>query len=111
MSETRNSRVLHQLEQTLRDRRDADAEDSYTARLIRSGETAIKRKIGEEAIEVALSQAGDKQGLRNEIADLLYHCLVLMVYNGLSLDEVLDELTRRMGASGLEEKRRRKAAP
>jgi phosphoribosyl-ATP pyrophosphohydrolase len=99
--------VLERIAETLESRRRADPASSYAASLFAGGEEAILRKVGEEAIETLLaSKQSDR--LVAEMADLWFHCLVLLTYRGLSPRAVLDELERREGSSGLDEKAARK---
>lgn len=101
--------ILQRLFETLEARKLATPESSYVARLFSKGEDAILKKIGEEATEVMLaSKSGDKTHLVHETADLWFHCMVLLAQHGLSPDEVLIELARREGMSGLAEKESRK---
>ncbi|MGA9665611.1 MAG: phosphoribosyl-ATP diphosphatase [Gallionella sp.] len=100
--------ILQRLSATLKARKLATPESSYVARLFSKGEDAILKKIGEEAMEVVLaSKSGDKTHLVHETADLWFHCMVLLAQHGLSPDDVLDELARREGVSGLAEKENR----
>ena len=97
--------TLTRLAETIAERRGADAGRSYVARLLAGGPPAIARKVGEEAVETviaALSQGPDE--LRDEAADLLFHLLVLLEARGVAFDDVLAELDRRDGVSGLAEK-------
>lgn len=97
--------TLHQLEQTIRQRRDADPAASYVARLTAKGRAKIAQKVGEEAVETVIAaMAGDRSGAVGESADLLFHLLVLLADLDISLDAVLDELDRREGVSGIAEK-------
>jgi phosphoribosyl-ATP pyrophosphohydrolase len=97
--------ILQKLTETLELRKHASPESSYVAKLFSKGEDAVLKKIGEEATEVILaSKAGDKNGLVYETADLWFHCMVLLAQHGLSTEDVLDELARREGVSGLAEK-------
>ena len=101
--------ILQRLAETLKARKLAMPESSYVARLFSQGEDAILKKIGEEATEVILaSKSGDKTHLVYETADLWFHCMVLLAQHGLSPDDVLNELARREGLSGLAEKESRK---
>ncbi len=101
--------ILQRLAETLRARKLAAPESSYVAKLFSNGEDAILKKIGEEATEVLLaSKSGDKTHLVYETADLWFHCMVLLAQHGLSVDDVLNELARREGLSGLAEKESRK---
>lgn len=97
--------MLERLEQTLKDRRASDPGESYVASLYAKGSRKIAQKVGEEAVETAMAVAGgDKKELVKEAADLLFHLLVLLEAEGLSLDDVVDELARREGISGHDEK-------
>ena len=87
---------LHQLEQLLAARKDADPESSYTASLYARGTKRISQKVGEEGVEVALAAtSGDKAELVCESADLIYHLLVLLQDQGLSMDDVINKLKER----------------
>ena len=87
---------------------------SYVARLLHKGPDAFLQKIGEEATETVmaakdLSHGSDPQHLVNEMADLWFHCMVALAHYGLSPADVINEVSRREGLSGLEEKALRKA--
>ncbi len=100
--------ILQRLTETLEARKQASPESSYVARLFSKGEDAILKKIGEEATETILAaKGGDKSHLVYETADLWFHCLVLLARHGLSADDVLNELARREGLSGIAEKESR----
>ena len=100
---------LQRLTETLTARKQAAPETSYVAKLFSKGEDAILKKIGEEATELILaSKEGDKTHLVYETADLWFHCMVLLAQHGLSAQDVLQELARREGLSGIEEKAKRK---
>ena len=91
-----------------------DPETSYVARLLRKGPDAFLKKIGEEATEVVmaakdLDHGGDPQKLVGEMADLWFHAMVALAHYNLSPEDVLQELSRREGLGGLEEKALRKA--
>lgn len=102
--------ILTRLGETLAQRRQADPESSYVARLYHQGEDAILKKISEEAAETLLaSKSGDKLHIVRETADLWFHSLVLLAYHGLGPDDVLAELRRREGISGIDEKAARGA--
>ena len=104
--------ILQRLTGTIAARKSAATESSYVAKLFSKGEDAILKKIGEEATEVLLAaKSGDKAHLVYETADLWFHCMVLLAQHGLSADDVLQELARREGVSGIEEKAGRKANP
>ncbi|MCC6303078.1 MAG: phosphoribosyl-ATP diphosphatase [Gammaproteobacteria bacterium] len=97
--------VLADLARVLEQRKQGDPETSYVARLYNKGLPAILKKVGEEATEVVI--AGQSEGddaLVREVADLWFHTLVLLAYRGLGPGEVLAELERRGGISGIEEK-------
>ena len=97
--------ILQRLTEMLEARKQASPESSYVARLLNKGEDAILKKIGEEATEVMLaSKGGDKTHLVYETADLWFHCMVLLAQHGLSAKDVLNELARREGLSGIAEK-------
>lgn len=102
------SDILKQLEQVLEERKSADPESSYVAKLNHKGLDAILKKVGEEATETVMAaKDGDADKLIYETADLWFHTLVLLSNQGLSSDDVLTELARRFGMSGLEEKSNR----
>ncbi|EGQ8177885.1 bifunctional phosphoribosyl-AMP cyclohydrolase/phosphoribosyl-ATP diphosphatase HisIE [Vibrio parahaemolyticus] len=87
---------LHQLEQLLAARKSADPDSSYTASLYASGTKRISQKVGEEGVEVALAAtSGDKAELVCESADLIYHLLVLLQDQGLSMNDVVNKLKER----------------
>ena len=101
--------ILLRLTDILESRKQAAPESSYVAKLFNKGDDAILKKVIEEAGEVLLAaKEGDKQHLVYEVADLWFHTLVLLAQNGLSANDVLKELARREGVSGLEEKANRK---
>ncbi len=100
--------VLQRLMQTLQSRRGADADSSYVAKLYAKGTDAICKKVAEEAAETIMAaKDGDADHLVREVADLLFHSMVLLAHQGTDIDAVLDELLRREGVSGIEEKRSR----
>jgi phosphoribosyl-ATP pyrophosphohydrolase/phosphoribosyl-AMP cyclohydrolase len=87
---------LHQLEQLLAARKDADPDSSYTASLYARGTKRISQKVGEEGVEVALAAtSGDKAELVCESADLIYHLMVLLQDQGLSMNDVVNKLKER----------------
>lgn len=97
--------ILKRLSETLDSRRGADADTSYVAGLFEGGEDVILRKVIEEAAETLLaSKHGDKLSVVREVADLWFHCLVLLSWHGLKPDDVLAELRRREGISGIDAK-------
>jgi phosphoribosyl-ATP pyrophosphohydrolase len=90
-------------------RRGADPDTSYTAKLLARGNAKVAQKFGEEAVEAVIEGArGDRAALIGESADVLYHLFVLWAALGVSPAEVVGELTRREGASGIAEKKGRK---
>src|SRR5215469_16124619 len=100
-----DSDIMLRLARTIASRRGADPATSYVATLFAKGDEAMVKKIGEEATEAVMAAMdGDKIRLTAEIADLWFHCLVVLVRNGLGPEEVLAELARREGVSGLQEK-------
>lgn len=106
------SDVLKRLAETIEARKAADPETSYVARLRSGGRDAILKKIGEEAAETILAaKNGEPAALVHETADLWFHTLVLLADSGLGPDDVLAELDRRFGTSGLEERRAREKKP
>jgi len=90
--------ILKRLEEVIRERRRTLPERSYTAALFRAGDAAIRRKVGEEAIEVITAAA--RAELAAECADLVYHVLVLLAAEEVPLDEVLGILAERATAAG-----------
>ena len=100
--------ILQRLTDTLEARKNAAPESSYVAKLFSKGEDAILKKVGEETTEVILaSKQGDKTHLVYEVADLWFHNMVLLAHHGLSAQDVLNELARREGLSGIAEKNSR----
>ena len=97
--------TLSDLERIVAERAAASPDASWTAKLVAAGQTKATKKLGEEAVETviaALSQ--DRKDLVSESADLLYHLLVVLRIADIPLQDVLDELQRRTGQSGLQEK-------
>lgn len=103
--------TLERLETTIRNRLSAaDPNASYVARLHARGLPVIARKLGEEAVEAVVAALGDsREELTGEAADLLFHLLVLLAEKNVPLADVLAELDRREGVSGLDEKAARSA--
>lgn len=96
---------LTRLSATIRARRGADPDSSYVARLLARGRERIAQKVGEEAVEAVIAATkGDPAALTGEAADLVFHLAVLLESMGLGFDDVLAELDRREGVSGLTEK-------
>ena len=100
---------FEQLAERINARAAASPEESYTAMLLRDGVDRCARKFGEEAVEAIVSAvAGDKPGLTAEAADVIYHLLVLLKAADIEVADVMAELERRTGQSGLAEKASRK---
>ena len=101
--------VLARVAETIERRKSADPRDSYVAALYAKGEDAVLKKIGEEATETVMAaKDGDKIRLTGEVADLWFHCLVLLARHGLGPADVLRELARREGVSGHAERAARR---
>ena len=99
------SDVLTKLATVLEERKQAEPDSSYVAKLYSKGLDAILKKIGEEATETVMAaKDGDGDKIIYEIADLWFHTMVLLAQQGLKPEDVLNELDRRFGLSGLEEK-------
>ena len=97
--------ALDRLAATISARKTADAETSWTANLLAKGPEKCAAKFGEEAIEAIIEAVkGDRERLASEAADVLYHLLVMLTSRDVSLADVLAELERREGVSGLAEK-------
>jgi phosphoribosyl-ATP pyrophosphohydrolase len=102
--------ILKQLADVIDSRKGGDAAASYVARLFALGDDAILKKIGEEATEAVLAaKGGDRERIVSETADLWFHCMVMLSHYGLRPENVLDELSKRAGTSGIEEQALRKA--
>ena len=100
--------ILKKLTKTLEARKKDDPTKSYTASLYRDGLEAILKKVNEEAFETIIAaRQGDDKELIHEVADLWFHTLVLMAHKNLSAEDILNELARREGTSGIEEKESR----
>ena len=114
---TNTSDTLMRLADVIETRKPAnggDPEKSYVARLLHKGPDAFLKKIGEEATETVMAakdidNGGDRSKLVNEVADLWFHSMIALAHYGLTPADVVDELARREGLSGLEEKALRKA--
>lgn len=101
--------TLARLEATIAARAGADPDTSYVAKLNTRGVGKIAQKVGEEAVETVIAAlSGGKADLVGEAADLLFHLLVLLGHKGVALSEVMTELDRREGVSGIAEKAARK---
>ncbi|MEM6623324.1 MAG: phosphoribosyl-ATP diphosphatase [Pseudomonadota bacterium] len=103
------SEVLQRLSATIAARKGADPAGSHTAALLAKGPAKCAEKFGEEAIEAVIEAVrGDREALTREAADVVYHLLVMLAAQDLSVDDVLAELARREGTSGIAEKAARK---
>lgn len=97
--------VLNRLSELLAQRKSADPNSSYVAKLYAKGIDSILKKVGEEATETILAaKGGSADELIYETADLWFHTLVMLSHQGLTAQDVLDELARREGLSGIDEK-------
>lgn len=102
--------LLTTLADTLEARREASPQSSYVASLFHKGEDAILKKVAEEVAETLMaSKDGDKLHIVREVADLWFHSMVLLAFHGLRPEDVLMELKRREGISGIDEKASRPA--
>lgn len=100
-----NNFTIHDLARRVKERAGADAEISYTRKLLDRGIAHCAKKLGEEGVEAALAAVGeDDERLVSEAADLLYHLLVVLEARGVSFADVEAALAKRTGMSGLEEK-------
>lgn len=103
--------TLERIARLIEERRRCSPSESYVASLFAKGEDAILKKIGEEATETVLAaKDGDRLHLVRETADLWFHCMVMLAHYGLGPQDVLAELHRREGISGIDEKAARKLA-
>jgi phosphoribosyl-ATP pyrophosphohydrolase len=101
--------ILNDLAATIEARKSADPDSSWTARLLAKGPEKCAEKFGEEAIEAIIEAVkGDRAALTSEAADVLYHLLVMLAARDVAFDDVLAELDRRQGTSGIAEKAARK---
>jgi phosphoribosyl-ATP pyrophosphohydrolase len=104
-----SAEILERLYRIVEERRNGDPERSYIAKRFTQGREKIVQKFGEEAVETVIAAiAEDRQGIVNESADFLFHWLMLLVEAGVSVDEIMAELEKREGTSGLDEKAARK---
>ena len=99
------SDILDRLAESIERRKGGDPQRSYVAQLLAHGEDAVLKKIGEEATETVMAgKSGDRLRIVNEMADLWFHCLIALAHYGLGPGDVLAELRRREGISGIDEK-------
>ena len=100
--------ILHRLSETLASRRHADPETSYTAKMFAGGPDSILKKIGEETAELIMAgKEGNRLHIVRESADVIYHMLVLLTFYGMGIEDVSQEMRRREGISGIDEKNSR----
>ena|SRR5262245_62783828 len=96
--------ILDRLAAVIESRKEADPATSYVARLFAAGEDAVLKKIGEEATEAVMAgKDGERRRIVGEMADLWFHCMIVLAYYGLRPTDVLQELRRREGISGIDE--------
>jgi phosphoribosyl-ATP pyrophosphohydrolase len=101
--------TLERIARAINERKGGDPEKSYVAKLFAQGEDAMLKKIGEEATETVLAaKSGDRLHLVREVTDLWFHCLIVLARHGLGPGDVLAEMQRREGISGIDEKAARK---
>ena len=101
--------ILERIADSINARKDGDPEKSYVAKLFAKGDDAMLKKIGEEATEVVLAAKGtDRLHLVREVTDLWFHCMIVLARHGLGPADVLAEMKRREGISGIDEKAARK---
>ncbi|MSP96731.1 MAG: phosphoribosyl-ATP diphosphatase [Betaproteobacteria bacterium] len=99
------SDILERLANLIEGRKGGDPESSYVSRLLSKGEDAVLKKIGEEATETVMAgKDGERLRIVEETADLWFHCLIMLAHYGLRPADVLMELRRREGISGIDEK-------
>jgi phosphoribosyl-ATP pyrophosphohydrolase len=97
--------ILEQLDEVVLERSEQDPSTSYVASLFHQGLEKIQKKVNEESLETILAaETNDKQALVSEVADLWFHSIVLLAYKKASVGDVVSELERRFGVSGIEEK-------
>ena len=102
--------ILHRLSETLASRRHADPETSYTAKMFANGHDSILKKIGEESAELIMAaKDGKRLNIVWESTDLIYHIMVLLAFYGMGIEDVSQEMRRREGISGIDEKKSRTA--
>lgn len=99
------SDILEKLADVIESRKGGDPEASYVSRLLARGEDAVLKKIGEEATEAVMAaKDGNRLRIVEETADLWFHCVIMLSHYGLRPSDVLMELRRREGISGIDEK-------
>jgi phosphoribosyl-ATP pyrophosphohydrolase len=101
--------ILERIAQAINERKGGDPAKSYVARLFAQGDDAMLKKIGEEATETVLAaKSGDRLHLVREVTDLWFHCMIVLARHGVGPGDVLAEMQRREGISGIDEKAARK---
>jgi phosphoribosyl-ATP pyrophosphohydrolase len=101
--------ILDRIAASIEERKQADPEKSYVASLFAKGDDAMLKKIGEEATETVLAaKSGDRLQIVRETCDLWFHCMIVLARHGLGPQDVLAEMKRREGISGIDEKAARK---
>ena len=101
--------ILDRIARSIHERKDGDPTQSYVAKLFAQGEDAMLKKIGEEATEAVLAaKSNDRLHLVREVTDLWFHCMIVLERHGLGPADVLAEMQRREGISGVDEKAARK---
>ena len=101
--------TLERIAEAINERKSDDPTKSYVAKLFAAGDDAMLKKIGEEATEVVLAaKANDRLHLVREVTDLWFHCMIVLARHGLGPADVLAEMQRREGISGVDEKAARK---
>jgi phosphoribosyl-ATP pyrophosphohydrolase len=113
-NEVNSNDSLAKLAAVIESRKGDDPQKSYVARLLSQGSDAVLKKVGEEATEVVMAakeadHGGDRAKIVSEVADLWFHCMIALARYGLAPADVIAELERRAGTSGIEEKALRKA--
>ena len=99
------SDIIQKLSQVLIERKQADTNSSYVASLYAAGTDKILKKLGEEAVETVIAgKSGNRDEIIYETADLWFHSLILLAHNDIDPELILNELDRRFGLSGIEEK-------
>ena len=105
----KNIHILERIAQAINERKGGDPSTSYVAKLFAQGDDAMLKKIGEEATETVLAaKSGDRLHLVREVTDLWFHCMIVLARHGVGPGDVLAEMQRREGISGVDEKAARK---
>jgi phosphoribosyl-ATP pyrophosphohydrolase len=109
MTEQKTNDILDRIAAGIEERKGGDPAKSYVAKLLAQGEDAVLKKIGEESTETVLAaKSGDRLHLVREVTDLWFHCMIVLAHHGLGPRDVLAEMQRREGISGIDEKASRK---